>query len=32
MGTIPLLYGPGRIWLNETVMGTLTEPVMTVRL
>ena len=26
MGTIPLLFGPGRIWLNETVMGTLTEP------
>ena len=26
MGTIPLLYGPGRIWLNTTVTGTLTEP------
>ena len=28
MGTIPLLYGPGRIWLNETVATmTDTEPV-----
>ena len=26
MGTIPLLFGPGRIWLNETIMGTLAEP------
>ena len=26
MATIPMLFGPGRIWLNETVTGTLTEP------
>ena len=29
MGTIPLLYGPGRIWLSDTLAGsTLTEPLI----
>ena len=29
MGTIPLLYGPGRIWLNETVAtAATTEPLI----